>query len=381
MVKVMQNRVISVTALSNYIKSIFDAEMLLSNINVVGEISGWSYSGNNVFFTLKDSSAILNCVLFGGAEQKYKTGDKVIVTGTPKYYAKAGKLNFNVVKIELFGEGEIYKRFLELKNRLEREGLFDPLHKLPLPKKIDRIGVITSETGAVIHDIINVATRRNAGQDIVLYPIKVQGIGADMEIARGVNFFSNYQGVDAIIVGRGGGSEEDLQNFNSEVVARAIYDCKKFVVSAVGHETDNTICDLVADLRAPTPSAAAELLTKDGAQRKRELELMWANVEGCIMGSYHLHQNSLDNLRLRLMSKLSNFAELKTQSQLALKDKIAKLNPKALLNKGYAKIEKNGESVTSVGQLAKNEQINIFLSDGKIKAEVNEVEKWITNKN
>ncbi|MGN1212754.1 MAG: exodeoxyribonuclease VII large subunit [Christensenellales bacterium] len=377
----MQNRVISVTALSNYIKSIFDAEMLLSNINVVGEISGWSYSGNNVFFTLKDSSAVLNCVLFGGTEQKYKTGDKVIVTGTPKYYAKAGKLNFNVVKIELFGEGEIYKRFLELKNRLEREGLFDPLHKLPLPKKIDRIGVITSETGAVIHDIINVATRRNAGQDIVLYPIKVQGIGADIEIARGINFFSNYQGVDAIIVGRGGGSEEDLQNFNSEVVARAIYDCKKFVVSAVGHETDNTICDLVADLRAPTPSAAAELLTKDGAQRKRELELMWANVEGCVMGSYNLRQNNLDNLRLRLMSKLSNFAEVKTQSQLALRDKIAKLNPKALLNKGYAKIEKNGESVTSVGQLAKNEQINIFLSDGKIKAEVNEVEKWITNKN
>ncbi|MGN1221887.1 MAG: exodeoxyribonuclease VII large subunit [Christensenellales bacterium] len=377
----MQNRVISVTALSNYIKSIFDAEMLLNNINVVGEISGWSYSGNNVFFTLKDSSAILNCVLFGGTEQKYKTGDKVIVTGTPKYYAKAGKLNFNVVKIELFGEGDIYKRFLELKNKLEREGLFDPLHKLPLPKKIDRIGVITSETGAVIHDIINVATRRNAGQDIVLYPIKVQGIGADIEIARGINFFSNYQGVDAIIVGRGGGSEEDLQNFNSEVVARAIYDCKKFVVSAVGHETDNTICDLVADLRAPTPSAAAELLTKDGAQRKRELELMWANVEGCIMGSYHLRQNNLDNLRLRLMSKLSNFAEVKTQSQLALKDKIAKLNPKVLLNKGYAKIEKNGESVTSVGQLAKNEQISIFLSDGKIKAEVNEVEKWITNKN
>lgn len=373
----MQNRVISVSALSNYIKSIFEAEMLLYNINVVGEISSWSYSGDNIFFTIKDSGALLNCVLFGGIRQSFKIGEKVIVTGSPRYYAKGGKLNFNAVKIELFGEGEIYKRFLELKNKLEQEGLFDPLHKLPLPKQINRIGVVTSETGAVIHDIINVATRRNSAQDIVLYPIKVQGINADLEIAKGVNFFSNYEGVDAIIVGRGGGSEEDLQNFNSEIVARAIYDCKKFVVSAVGHETDNTICDLVADLRAPTPSAAAELLTKDGSQRRRELELMWVNVKECIKADINLAEHKLDNIYLRFLNSTGNFVNRQTQNKNALKEKLDKLNPLAILNKGYAKVERNGDAVTSVNLLSKGDKLDIYFNDGVVIANIDEVKNGL----
>lgn len=373
----MQSKIISVSALSNYIKSIFDAEMLLFNVNVVGEISNWSLSGENIFFTIKDNNALLNCVLFGGAEHKFKIGDKVVVTGTPKYYAKGGKLNFNVVKIELFGEGELYKRFLELKKKLEKEGLFDPLHKLHLPKKINRIGVVTSETGAVIHDIINVVTRRNSAQDIVLFPIKVQGIGADIDIAKGVNFFSNYDGVDAIIVGRGGGSDEDLQNFNSEIVARAIYDCKKFVVSAVGHETDYTICDMVADLRAPTPSAAAELLTKDGSQRKRELELMWKNVEDCFKADLQNTENTLQTLYLRLQNKLKNSINEKESFQLALKEKVERLNPLIVLNKGYAKLESEGKSIVSVTDVKNGDDINIYLCDGKLIAKVGDIKNGL----
>ena len=269
----IQRQPISVSTLSNYIKQIFDAESMLFDLDVIGEISSFVISGKNAFFTIKDEESILNCVLFNVyLFDKPNIGDKVIVHGSPKYYVKGGKLNFNAISIKPFGEGEIYKRFLELKNKLEKEGLFDVEHKKHIPTKIDRIGVITSETGAAIHDIINVVNRRNANQDIVLFPIKVQGIGADIEIANAVKFFSEYNDIDAIIVGRGGGSEEDLQNFNSEIVARAIYDCKKFVLSAVGHETNFTICDFVADLRAPTPTAAAELLTKDCGERKRELK-------------------------------------------------------------------------------------------------------------
>lgn len=373
----MQNRVISVTALANYIKSIFEAEMMLFNISVIGEISSWNYSGDNVFFTLKDSGALVNCVFFGGTEQEFKVGDKVIVTGSPRYYAKGGKLNFNTIKIEHYGEGDLYKRFLQLKNQLEQEGLFDPLHKLPMPRQINRIGVVTSETGAVIHDIINVATRRNCAQDIVLYPIKVQGIGADADIARGINFFSDYDEIDAIIVGRGGGSEDDLQNFNSEIVARAIYNCKKFIVSAVGHETDNTICDLVADLRAPTPSAAAELLTKDGSQRKLELSLIWSKIEDKVNSNVQLYQNKLDNLFMRLDGKLNYCYEQKQNQQQVLKDKIEVLNPLTILNKGYAKIEKDDLTVTSVNQLNKEDNIKIYLSDGKIIANVGEIKNGL----
>ena len=378
MVKQMQNQIISVSALSNYIKSIVENDLLLNNISVSGEIASFSKSGENFYFTIKDNFSLLNCVYFGYAEDwKYKIGDKIIATGCPNYYAKAGKLNFNVTKLQLFGEGELYKRFIELKNKLEKEGLFDPLHKLPMPKQINRIGVVTSETGAVIHDIINVATRRNSAQDIVLYPIKVQGIGADIEIAKGITFFSAYDNVDAIIVGRGGGSEEDLSCFNSEIVARAVYDCKKFVVSAVGHQTNNTLCDLVADLRAPTPSAAAELLTKDGGQRKRELELMWKNIESHLENSLMTKSTSLDSMYYRLHNKILNSLENKSQQQTYLKEKLNKLNPFTILNKGYAKIEKQGKSVVAAKDLYAKDDIDIYFSDGIASATVSEVKNGL----
>lgn len=371
----MQRQPISVTTLSNYIKQVFDAESLLRNIDVIGEISSFSISGKNAFFTIKDENALLPCVLFG-ADEFYtpKIGDRVIVTGTPKYYVKGGKLNFNAISIKPYGEGELFKRFLELKNRLENEGLFDIAHKKPMPKKIERIGVITSENGAVIQDIINVVTRRNAAQDIVLYPIKVQGIGADAEIAKALDFFSEYDAIDAVIVGRGGGSEEDLMNFNSETVARAVYNCKKFVVSAVGHETNYTLCDYVADLRAPTPSAAAELLTKDEGERRQTLKLMIENIVSKITTILETNKLKLD----RQMDNITNTINSKMQSQSVnlqiIGTSLKKANPYTILKLGYAKIESEQNSITSAKEVHQNDNLKVFFFDGMANVEVKGVE-------
>lgn len=367
----MERQPISVSLLANYIKRIFDAESLLYNIDVIGEISSYGISNGNAFFVIKDENALLNCVLFGAKEFYIpKIGDKVIVTGTPKYYVKGGKLNFNAVSIKPFGEGDLYKKFLELKNKLDKEGLFDISHKKQMPKKIDRIGVVTSETGAVIHDIINIVLRRNSAQDIVLYPIKVQGIGAEVEIAKAINFFSNYEKVDAIIVGRGGGSDEDLQNFNTEIVVRAIYNCKKFVISAVGHETDFTLCDYVADLRAPTPSAAAELLTKDRGDRKQTLELLMQNINTIMQSKILLKNLELSNIIDKINSIMQNFIDTKKRQFENLSVKFKNSNPTTILKLGYAKVEVNGKSIDSSKLLSDGQIVDLHFADGKIKAEI-----------
>lgn len=372
--RVMERQPISVSNLAEYIKRIFDAETLLYNIEVIGEISSFGLSNGNAFFTIKDDKALLNCVLFGicGGYQP-KVGEKVVVMGTPKYYVKGGKLNFNAISIKPFGEGDIFKRFLELKNRLEKEGLFDVAHKKTMPSKIERIGVVTSETGAVIHDIINIARRRNASQDIVLYPIKVQGIGADKEIANGIDFFSNYANVDAVIVGRGGGSDEDLQCFNSEIVARAVYNCKKFIVSAVGHETDTTLCDYSADLRAPTPSAAAELLTRDRSDQKSKLKLLMQNIQNGMQYKLVSSSNNLHALMDNINNEMQNYLFKKQKQFDLLGEMLKNCNPKAILNKGYAKIESNGQSIASANRLSVGQDVNIYFADGMAIAGVKEV--------
>ena len=269
----MEEKAISVTQISTYFKQIFDAEELLQNISVFGEVSDFSLSRGVAYFSLKDENALLSCVCFGADNLvSVRNGDKVIVRGTPKYYVKGGKLNFNVNKIAPFGTGNLFEQFLKLKQDLENEGLFDDKNKKTIsPQNIKRIGVVTSETGAVIQDIINVVTRRNPFVDIVLYPVKVQGYNAELDIVKGINFFSDYPNVNAIIVARGGGSLEDLKPFNSEIVARAVFACTKPLISAVGHETDFTIIDFVSDLRAPTPSVAAELITENVAYKKQNL--------------------------------------------------------------------------------------------------------------
>lgn len=392
----MSIKPVTVTQLSTYLKQIFDAEELLHNISVTGELSGYSNVRGTAYFTLKDETSTLSCVCFTADNfPDFKNGDSVIVVGTPRYYIKGGKLNFNVVHIELYGENILYKQFLELKERLEQLGYFDNSHKKPIPKDIKRIGVVSSEGGAVIQDIINIRTRRNPNIDIVLYPVKVQGVGAEYEIAKGIQALDKYD-VDVIVVARGGGSMEDLQPFNTEVVAVATYNCNKFIMSAVGHETDFTIIDFCSDMRAPTPSAAAELLCNDLFMNKRLLQkyiLRLNNIanNNLIMYNNELKQNTkalirayeyvLQDVKLELNSKIMNINNamkiLLDKKQLYLKhqqDLLEKLNPNNVLKLGYSIIRAKGAHISSKNEVEIGQEINICVKDGIINANVISVE-------
>ena len=398
----MINQAITVTVFNNYVKNIFNSEELLHNIKIVGEVFGISMSKNSCYFSIKDEECSLPCVCFYSDIMKdIKEGDSVVVTGSPNFYTKGGRFNFVVSKLEPYGLGLLYQRFLELKDKLEKEGLFDTSHKKEIPKNIKRIGVVTSKDGAVIQDIKNVAWRRNQAVDIVLYDTKVQGNNAEFEIAKGIEFFSNYSGVDVVIVARGGGSLEDLSAYNTEVVARATYNCEKPIVSAVGHETDFTIIDFVSDLRAPTPSAAAELLTQDTklslntfkreiSRLSRLIDLYSANLNMQFTGTKNIILSlaedylNKENLRFEklthnLSSKLDAFI---LNADYSLKLKLAnldKLNPLDILALGYAKIEQDGTNIGKRKELNLNKPIDINFIDGKITI-ITEVKKWHTKK-
>lgn len=382
---------ITVTKLNTYIKQIFDAEELLHNIPVVGEIFGISSSRNVFYFSLKDESSSLSCVSFyPNLFIDIKEGDKVIVTGSPNYYIKGGRLNFNVIKLEKVGLGELYEQFLKLKDKLQHEGLFDEHHKKKIPSEIKRIGVITSKEGAVIQDIKNVAWRRNPMVDIVLYNTKVQGLNAENEIAHAIEVMGKYDKIDVIVVARGGGSLEDLWAYNTEVVARATYNCTKPIVSAVGHETDYTIIDFVSDLRAPTPSAAAELLTFDLSGKRAEMwgmfELLYSEVKKIInkninafnMINYKLfnviekrlvkEENNFNNKKYDFLNSCESFINQQYYDLGLIETTIKNIDPKKILSQGYAKIEQNNISVLSLAQLNKDNDLTINFIDGKIKA-------------
>lgn len=382
---------ITVTKLNTYIKQIFDAEELLHNIPVVGEIFGISSSRNVFYFSLKDESSSLSCVSFyPNLFIDIKEGDKVIVTGSPNYYIKGGRLNFNVIKLEKVGLGELYEQFLKLKDKLQHEGLFDEHHKKKIPSEIKRIGVITSKEGAVIQDIKNVAWRRNPMVDIVLYNTKVQGLNAENEIAHAIEVMGKYDKIDVIVVARGGGSLEDLWAYNTEVVASATYNCTKPIVSAVGHETDYTIIDFVSDLRAPTPSAAAELLTFDLSGKRAEMwgmfELLYSEVKKIInkninsfnMINYKLfnviekrlvkEENNFNNKKYDFLNSCESFINQQYYDLGLIETTIKNIDPKKILSQGYAKIEQNNISVSSLAQLNKDNDLTINFIDGKIKA-------------
>ena len=391
----MEQRPLTVTQISTYFKQIFDAEELLFNVRVVGEISGISIVRNVAYFVLKDEGATMSCVCFDISNFSYQNGDKVILTGTPRYYVKGGKLNFNVQKVEKFGLGELYQQFLKLKADLETKGYFDESHKIPMPKIIKRIGVVTSKEGAVIQDIINVRTRRNPYIDIVLYPVRVQGIGAEYEIAKGIKFLDNYD-VDAIIVARGGGSLEDLAPFNTEVVADAVFGANKFILSAVGHETDYTICDFCSDLRAPTPSVAAELLCSDMGEQiskfysllprlRQSIQTIYIEKHGLfttlsrnLIDAFNsknvLNANLLSKLVIRLKYTANNFYSSLDNKFKLLENKLQKLNPSEVLKLGFAVVKKDSEQINSVRNVNIGDDIVVEMSDGKIYAKVNDKE-------
>jgi len=290
---------ISVAQLNNYIKRVFEAEEMLHNVYVVGEISGLKVSNGSTFFTLKDMDAAISCTAFYPMKA-LKDGTKVIARGTVSYWHKAGKISFIVNKCDEFGKGDLMEMLRELQEKLRKEGLFDPEKKRKLPEKIRKIGVITSKTGAVIHDIITVATRRNPAIDIVLFPVLVQGVGAENEI---VNAINNLKNVDVIIIARGGGSAEDLMPFNTEVVARAIVKSKIPIVSAVGHETDFTLCDFASDLRAGTPSIAAELCVKEVVSERDRLLYLWKTARSTMLHRLEKMQSDLSVLSARANAK------------------------------------------------------------------------------
>lgn len=392
----MEEKTITVTQLSNYIKQIFDAEELLFHIKVIGEVSGLSVVRGVAYFILKDENATLSCVCFNAENFDFKNGDNVVVTGFPKYYVKGGKLNFNVSKIIKSGVGELYQKFLELKEELDKKGYFDLARKKLLPDNIKRVGVVTSKEGAVIQDIINVRTRRNPYIDIVLFPVKVQGVNAEYEISKGIKFLEQYD-VDLIIVARGGGSLEDLQPFNTKVVADAVYECKKFVLSAVGHETDFTICDFCSDLRAPTPSVAAELVCENMEDKIERFHDLSNKLKDSIKNIYVSKQtefvdllkelkneyqrknesmyNKLKTLSVKMSNSVKSCVNLKEYGFNLIKSKLIKLNPSEILKLGYASIKCKNNHIKSASQISAGDCLELLLKDGVVSAVVNDVKE------
>lgn len=388
----MSESYISVSQLNTYIKNIFEAEVMLQNIFVYGEVSSYNVSNGIAYFNLKDENGLLSCVLFGANNFKApKIGDLVLVRGSMNYYAKGGKLSFNAYSIMPYGRGLLYEKFLELKNKLQLKGYFDESRKRPIPSKVKRIGVVTSPTGAVIRDIIDVTHRRNDTIDVVLYPVKVQGIGAENEIAKGIDFFSEYNAVDVIIVARGGGSMEDLEPFNTEIVADATFNAKKTVVSAVGHETDFTIIDFVSDLRAPTPSAGAELVAWDKALEleriskyvysmekemqnklsfvKKDIDLSFQRIDNLsqiLIGSFV----SKVNESVHKLQNIDGIVQSKQKTLDEIKIMLDGLNPNKLSTLGYSKILQNGKVVTKTDDVDRNNEFVISMTDGNLNAKV-----------
>lgn len=263
----MAGNVYTVGQVNAYIKNMFAQDFMMNHIYVKGEVSNCKYhTSGHIYFSLKDESGLIACVMFagqrGGLSFRMCEGQQVIVFGTVGVYERGGSYQLYAKEIRLDGEGVLYERFQALKRELEEMGMFAPEYKKPIPQFARRVGVVTAPTGAAVRDIMNISRRRNPFVQLILYPAQVQGEGAKESIVRGIRMLEQQQ-VDVIIVGRGGGSIEDLWVFNEEAVARAIFECQIPVISAVGHETDTTIADFVADLRAPTPSAAAELAVWD----------------------------------------------------------------------------------------------------------------------
>lgn len=391
----------SVEQVNRYVKNMFVQDFFLQKLYVKGEVSNCKYhTSGHIYFSLKDSSGLLSCVMFAGNRRglsfRMKDGDKVIVGGTVDVYERDGRYQLYAREISLEGAGALYERFLALKQELEEMGMFANEYKQPIPRFVKKLGVVTAPTGAAVQDIRNIAGRRNPYLQIILYPALVQGTDAPRSIVKGIRMLDDA-GVDVIIVGRGGGSIEDLWAFNDESVARAIFECKTPIISAVGHETDFTIADFVADLRAPTPSAAAELAVEDiravwesmEAYRERFTKGMWAKIDlyQSRLSQYQMRMQYLSpESRLRDMrqyladigERLQNAAEAQIRNYRhtlgIFVEKFEGLSPLKKLNQGYSYVtDQKQRPVTSVKTVKKGETLLIAVTDGSIKASVEEV--------
>ncbi len=400
----MATKPLRVSEVNNYIKRIFAGDWLLSDIKVEGEISNFKhhYSGH-MYFSLKDEKGKLKCIMFKSDNQfidfPLEDGLKVIITGYISVYEREGDYQLYAKKIERSGIGDLFQAFEELKKKLELEGLFNPLNKKEIPNMPKKIGLVTSSTGAAVRDIITVTKRRFPIADILIYPVLVQGVQAPREICEGLLYLDNREDIDIIITGRGGGSIEELFAFNDELLARTIYNMKTPVVSAVGHETDFTIADFVADLRAPTPSAAAEMITPELEKLQEDLnnkftklnrnyaflmemynrnldyikkDLKYYNPLNQIKDKYQILDDLLRNL-LNYMDR--NIIDNKNKID-NLYSKINYLSPISSLNRGYTIIlDKNDNLISETEQLSVNDEFNLILKDGMIEAKVVKINK------
>ncbi len=393
-----ENMAVSVTELNRYIKEKIASDEALANIIVKGEISNFKnhYTGH-MYFTLKDENSLIKCIMFKTYAQKLnfmpKDGMKVFVLGGVSVFERDGVYQIYVKAMQEDGIGALYRKYEELKKELEQKGLFSQSHKKPIPKMPKVIGVLTSQTGSVIRDIINVSTRRNPNVYIRLLPVPVQGEDAAPKIVDGIRKMNKEKLADVIILARGGGSLEDLWPFNEEIVANAIYESEIPIISAVGHETDFTIADFVADLRAPTPSAAAELAVPDiyeinqkinlyqnrlRLSLNKKLEIMKLRYEKCISSrvfkeptrmieDYYL---KVDNQIKKLEKNIKEKEQTEKQKYIKLVAKLDTLSPLKTLSRGYSIVESENKIVKSVKELKKGQNIEIRLTDGKAQAQV-----------
>lgn len=393
----------SVFQVNMYIKNMFMRDYRLNDISVKGEISNCKYhSSGHIYFTIKDKTSQLSCVMFASMrknlEFKLEEGQSVIVDGNISVYERDGKYQLYARNITKEGFGKLYEEYEKLKKRLLEEGLFDKSKKRKIPAYAAKIGVVTARTGAVIQDICNVSNRRNPYVQIILYPAKVQGTGAAETIIKGIKYFEKTD-VDTIIIGRGGGSIEDLWAFNDEKLARVIAGCKKPIISAVGHETDTTIADYAADLRAPTPSAAAELavysyretviaLREAGHslrwQMENILKIKKLKLAGYITVIQHESPKNLINDRRMFVADMQEKIENLMRQKLVLSkhqlelyiQEMKGLSPLYKLQGGYAYVsDESGRNIKSVDELKKGEQINLAFKDGYAKAVISSKKK------
>ena len=389
---------ISVSDLNKYVKDKVASDEFLKSVFVRGEISNFKhhYTGH-MYFTLKDDKSLIKCIMFKSSTLTLnfipKDGMKVNVLGSVAVFERDGVYQIYCKAMQEDGVGDLYAKFKELKDRLEAEGLFEKSHKKKIPMMPKIIGVLTSNTGAVIRDIINVSTRRNPNCYIRLFPVPVQGPGAAEKIADSIKFMNEKKLADVLILARGGGSLEDLWPFNEDIVARAIYDSELPIISAVGHETDFTIADFVADLRAPTPSAAAELAVADVFDLqdrielyknrlqillRKKVELQRARYEKCmnsivfrdplyiVQDKYVNVESCVKNLEKIIVSKMKDY-KLKTVEKIAMLDA---MSPLKTLARGYSVVEKDNSVVKSVKDVNKDDIINIRLNDGNVDAKI-----------
>ena len=400
--------IFSVGQINRYVKNMFTQDFILQKIYVKGEVSNCKYhTSGHIYFSLKDETGVLSCVMFAGHRRglafRMKDGDRVVVGGAVDVYERDGRYQMYAKEISLEGAGALYERFLALKTELEEMGMFAQEYKQPIPAFIHRLGVVTAPTGAAVQDIRNISLRRDPYLQIILYPALVQGEGAADSIVRGIHMLDQAE-VDVIIVGRGGGSIEDLWAFNEEKVARAIFECRTPIISAVGHETDFTIADFVADLRAPTPSAAAELAVADFRQILQNIAGLRDRMQKAMQRMAELGRAQLMQYQMRfqylnpeakLRDNRQRLADLDELLRRAMKNRIAEerhmlgiyleryrgLSPLYKLNQGYSFVsDREGNGIISTKQVHSGDLLEISVTDGVIEAEVRSSRKEDWNK-